>query len=171
MKLPSTAALTIVLSATAVWAQTQTSVASSDRSLPTREPVGIATASAGGNENASAVRAQAALHQRVQDLENTLTKMHALLKQMRTRTEASAAKDPMAKTNLELWELMLGTLDNQFEQLKIATHTREDLDSRRSALYKQAEAKAAAEAHSAQSHEAMQPTSTQPGSSPASSQN
>jgi peptidoglycan hydrolase CwlO-like protein len=79
------------------------------------------------------------------EMGNTLSKMHALLKQMQAKTVASGPKDPIAKANLEMWGLMLGDLDKQYEQLRIATHAREDLEARRAAMYKQADAKAAAE--------------------------
>jgi hypothetical protein len=93
-------------------------------------------------------QAQAAMHQRVEDMGNTLAKMHAVLKQMQAKNAAS--KDSMAKANLEMWSLMLQDLDKQYEQLRIATRSREEMEARRAALYKQAEAKAAAEAQGIQ---------------------
>ena len=87
--------------------------------------------------------------QRMQGMEDTLKKMHALLKQMHARSGSSASKDPVAKANFEMWELMLGHLDKQFEQLRLATLESEDLNTRRAALYKQAAAKAALAAEAA----------------------
>jgi peptidoglycan hydrolase CwlO-like protein len=75
------------------------------------------------------------------ELGNTLTKMQALLKQMRAKT--NSAKDPVAKANLDMWTLMLDQLDKQYEQLRLSAQQREDLEARRAALYKQADEKAA----------------------------
>jgi hypothetical protein len=89
------------------------------------------------------------MNQRVQEMGNTLAKMHALVKQMRTKT-AGGGNDPVAKANVDLWELMVGQLDQQFEQLRAAARTRQDMESRRNAMYKQAEERAAAAARNAQ---------------------
>ena len=98
--------------------------------------------------------APGALHQRVQDMENTLNQMHGVLKEMQAKAAKSSAKDSLAKSNLEMWELLVGHLDKQLQELKIATAAREDLEARRSALYKQADAKAEAEAQAARAAEA-----------------
>ena len=90
---------------------------------------------------AAANRARAAANQNLLELGNTLTKMQALLKQMRAQT--NTGKDPLAKANLDMWTLMLGQLDTQYEQLRVAARQREDLEARRAALYKQADGKAA----------------------------
>lgn len=87
---------------------------------------------------------------------NILTRMHLLLKQMQAKTAADAAeaadstKDPLIKANLEIWGLMLADLDNQYARLKITSHTRDELEARRAALYKQAEARAAQAAKTGQ---------------------
>jgi peptidoglycan hydrolase CwlO-like protein len=72
--------------------------------------------------------------------------MHAVLKQMRSK---AASKDPLAKANLDMWELLVGHLDKQLQELRIAMVTREDMEARRAAMYKQAEAKADAAAQAA----------------------
>jgi hypothetical protein len=95
-----------------------------------------------------------ALHQRVQDMENTLNQMHGVLKEMQAKAAKSTAKDSLAKSNLEMWELLVGHLDKQLQELKIATAAREDMEARRTALYKQADAKAEAEAQAARAAEA-----------------
>ena len=94
------------------------------------------------------VQTPSTLRERVQDMEGTLAKMHALLKQMRAKA-ASSSQDPFAKANLDMWELMVGHLDKQFEELRLAMLAREDMDARRAALYKQADAKADAAARAA----------------------
>jgi hypothetical protein len=95
-------------------------------------------------------QAQTAIHQRVDDMGSMLIKMHALLKQMQVKNKDGASKDPMIKANLEMWGLMLQDLDKQYTQLRLAARTREDMEARRAAMYKQAEAKSAAEAQQLQ---------------------
>lgn len=107
--------------------------------------------SAPGNQAAS-TETLAELRQRMEDMQGTLVKMHTVLKQMRAKAvKGGGTKDPLVKANLDMWELMLGHLDKQFEELKAATLSRADLEARRAALYKQADEKAAAEARAAQS--------------------
>jgi hypothetical protein len=96
---------------------------------------------------AAANRATAAANQNLEELGKTLTKMQALLKEMQAKT--NGAKDPVAKANLEMWTLMLDQLDKQYEQLRVAVRQREDLEARRTALYKQADEKAAESARRA----------------------
>lgn len=167
MKSISKAAFTILLAATAAWAQ------SASPSMAARASRGnsramMATSNAAGL--AQAQQAQAAMHQRVEDMGNTLGKMHAVLKQMQAKN--AATKDSMAKANLQMWGLMLEDLDKQYEQLRIATRTREEMEARRAAMYKQAEAKAAAEAQGIQApgfaRAPMTGATTAPPSAPAS---
>jgi hypothetical protein len=75
--------------------------------------------------------------------------MNAVLSQMRKKTAASA-KDSMAKANLQMWELMVEQLDKQLKDLKLAEASRVELESRRAAMYKQADIKAQAAARAAQ---------------------
>ena len=97
----------------------------------------------------SGMQTPAPLRQRVEDLENTLNQMHAVLKQMRAKAAKSSVKDPLAKTNLDLWELMVGHLDKELQELRVAVTAREEVEARRAALYKQADVKAEAEAQAA----------------------
>jgi hypothetical protein len=99
---------------------------------------------------AAAARSKLAASQHVQDMAATLAKMHALLKSMKARASA-ASKDSVAKANLEMWSLMLDQLDKEYGQLVASTKAREDLETRRQAMYKQADAKAALEAQAAKS--------------------
>ncbi len=92
----------------------------------------------------------ATAEKRMQEMQDTLKKMHALLTRMSAKAASSRSKDGFAKANLEMWQLMLGQLDRQFEELRKATLEREDFLARRAALYKQADAKAALEARRAQ---------------------
>jgi hypothetical protein len=90
----------------------------------------------------------ASLRDRVNDMEATLAKMHTVLKQMRTKA-ASNPKDPLAQTNVEMWQLMVDHLDKQFQELRMAMLMREDMEARRAAMYKDAEARADAAAAAA----------------------
>jgi hypothetical protein len=77
------------------------------------------------------------LHQQVQDMEDTLAKMGKLLKQMRAKAAANP-KDQVAKANLQMWDLMVGHLNKQLAELRVAVQAREDMEARRAAMYKQA---------------------------------
>ena len=144
MKLRSAAVLLIV-AATSVWAQT----AAPARPLAGRQRTVMATSTDADNKTAE-MRAKAAVNERAQEMETTLSKMHLLLKQMQASSAVKNSKDPMAKANLEMWGLLLQQLDKQFDQVKKAAREREDLEARRSAMYKQAQEKAAQAARSAQ---------------------
>lgn len=133
MMLRNSAAIVVVLAATTLWGQSATHA----------KPV-IATSNA--EAISVAARAKAAANEHLQEMASTLAKMHALLKQMR----GNAAKDPVAKANLEMWSLMVGELDKQYEQLTLAARQREEFEARRADLYKQADQKAAEAARKAQ---------------------
>lgn len=104
----------------------------------------------------SGLPAPPALHQRIQDMESTLDQMHLVLKQMQAKAAKSSAKDSLAKANLEMWGLLVGHLDKQLQELKLAEAAREDMEARRAALYKQADAKAEASAAAARAAQAAQ---------------
>lgn len=144
MKLRSAAVL-LIIAATGVWAQT----AAPARSMAGRQRSVMATSTDADSKTAE-MRAKAAVNQRVQEMETTLTKMHLLLKQMQASPAVKNSKDPMTKANLEMWGLMVQQLDKQFDQVKVAAREREDLEARRSAMYKQAQEKAAQSARNAQ---------------------
>jgi len=133
MKVRSIAAL-VILAATAMWGQ------SSAGPLATRRQTVVANSNAEGL--ATAARAKQVANQHLQEMGATLSKMHALLKGMQAKT--SATKDPMAKSNLEMWSLMLDELDKQYAQLVSSAKAREDLEARRKVMYQQAEDRAAA---------------------------
>ena len=131
--------IVMVLTAATLWGQ------SSAGPLANRRQMVAATSNADGLRAAN--RARAAANQNLEELGKTLTKMQALLKEMQAKT--NGAKDPVAKANLEMWTLMLDQLDKQYEQLRVAVRQREDLEARRTALYKQADEKAAESARRA----------------------
>jgi len=108
----------------------------------------MAKSSASGSQNSNPA-SLAALHQRIGDMEGTLHSMHTLMAQMRAKAAKSGTKDPLVKANLDMWNLMVGHLEKQLEELKQTEAAREDMEARRAALYRQADAKAAAEAQAA----------------------
>ena len=102
-----------------------------------RPPVGNKTAEPQG---------LAAMRERVRDMESTLSQMRVLLKQMHAKSKAT---DSLAKANLDMWDLMVGNLDKELQQMRMTLAAREDLEARRAALYKQADAKTEAAAQAA----------------------
>jgi hypothetical protein len=134
----NTAAAIVVLAASTAWAQSAAPAAPAPSSHPRRVAAESNVVSLSEN-----TRAQSAMRQRADDMGNTLSRMHALLKQMQAKTAAESTTDPLSKANLEMWGLMLTDMDKQYAQLKLASRNREDLEARRAALYKQAESRAA----------------------------
>ncbi len=95
-----------------------------------------------------------AIREQVGDMETTLSGMHMALNQMRARAAESKTSDSLSKANLDLWELMVGHLDKELQQLRETLATREDMEKRRVALYKQADAKIAAATQAARAAQA-----------------
>jgi Skp family chaperone for outer membrane proteins len=149
----ATAAIALLAATTLMAQGTPPGTASADKPIASQwRPVTGKGGTTTMSESArTAAQANAAMQQRLHDMQGTLDKMHALLKQLRARTGKSGAQDALAQANLDMWELMVGHLDKQFEQLRLATMTREDLEARRAAMYKQVDAKAAAAAQVARS--------------------
>lgn len=102
----------------------------------------------------SGVPVQTSLQERVRGMESTLTKMHLVLTQMQDKAAKNKTQDSLAKANLDMWELMVSHLDKELRELKVAMAAREDMEARRAALYKQADAKTEAEAQAARAAEA-----------------
>jgi hypothetical protein len=142
------AAVLLIVAATGVCAQT-VAPAGALRPMTGPQRTAVATTTDADSKTVE-MRAKAAVNQRVQEMETTLTKMHLLLKQMQASPAVKNSKDPMTKANLEMWGLMLQQLDKQFDQVKMAAREREDLEARRSAMYRQAQEKAAQSARNAQ---------------------
>ena len=100
------------------------------------------------------VQGLGAMRERVQDMESTLSQMRVVLKQMRAKAAKTKPTDPVIKANLDMWELMVGHLDKELEQLRMTLAAREDLEARRAALYRQADANAEAAAQAARAGQA-----------------
>lgn len=142
MTLRSTAAAIVLFTVTGAFGQENAPAsthASSGALQATRPP--IVTHRWGTNTKGNAQSGpvnEASLQQRVEDLQATVDKMHAVLKQMRVKSPASA-KAPMAQANLQMWELTVAQLDKQLNDLKLAEASRATAEARRAAMYKQAE--------------------------------
>ena len=91
----------------------------------------------------------AAMRERVEDMGSTLSQMRVVLKQMQAKAAKSNATDSLTKANLNMWELMVGHLDKELQQMRVTLAARQDLEARRAALYRQADAKAEAAAQAA----------------------
>lgn len=167
------AAALVILAATASWAQSTTPATSRLGAPIVRQKesqAGMSGISTSGSAPVVAPPVQITLKERVQEMEGTLAKMHVGLKQMRTKAAANT-RDPLAKANVDMWELLVGHLDNQLKELRLAMAVREDMESRRAAMYKQAEAKSEAEAQAARARLAGKTPASAPatqGAAPAS---
>ena len=106
----------------------------------------------------------AAMRERVEDMGSTLSQMRVVLKQMQAKAAKSNATDSLTKANLNMWELMVGHLDKELQQMRVTLAAREDLEARRAALYRQADAKveAARGGRAARFAEAQQNTTGTP---------
>ncbi len=143
MKFRTVAATAVLLWAATIWAQRPVSAAPALRRTPGRR---VSVEAMTGDRDANWARMQSQEAQRrVQDMQATLTKMHALLKQMETRLAASKSPTEAAKDNVQMWTLMLGDLDRSFEELRSATQAQRDIEARRAAMYEQAAHRAAEE--------------------------
>jgi hypothetical protein len=150
MKLRSAAAVVVVLAVTTVLAQ-ESSPASEPAPAPQTIQGPLPTRHWGKGamvKNQAGPVTPPALEQSVQDLEGTVNKMRAVLKQMQGKNAANG-KDPIAKANLEMWELLVDHLDKQLQELRQTAAARADMEVRRAAMYKQAEAKSQAAAQAA----------------------
>jgi len=148
----------VVLAAATVWAQSTPPVTAPEGAAPAGVHASAARRGPSRSPANGNITGTAELRQRMEDMESTVNKMHALLKQMRAKAGPSRSKDPLVKANLEMWELMLGDLDKQLDQLRTTLLARQDLEARRAAMYKQADDKANAAAQRARSAAASQAT-------------
>jgi len=147
MTFRSVTSVIVVLAATAAWTQSAqpgitlgTPNSSLQGLVGRRGPVANKTADPLG---------LAATHERIEDTESMLTQMRVALRQMHAQAAKSKPTDSETKANLELWELMLSHLDKELQQLRATLAAREDMEARRAALYKQADAKAETAAQTA----------------------
>lgn len=174
MKLRLAARVILVLSVATAMAQSAPPAATQSAVVPAgtdtvtrgRMPVGRRTASMGARKSGSP-QADNPLRQRMEDLGNTVNQMQTVLKQMQAKAAKSTVKDSMAKTNLAMWELMVGHLNQELQELRAAMAAREDMEARRAALYKQADQKAEAQAQAARATQSAKFASSAEGTAPA----
>jgi hypothetical protein len=147
MAVKTAAAAILVFAAASLFGQSVSPAAPAAR--PSEKPARMIEIDASSpSPHKPSPRGKDSLHEQAQEMQETLARMHAVLDQMRTKSAIS--KDPAAKANVEMWGLMANHLDKQLQELQSSVAARDELDARRAALYKQAEAKSAAAAHAAQ---------------------
>jgi len=159
MTFRSAAGVIVVLAATAALAQNgqpgTTPVApmlNQSAPIPNRQSLAERRGSV-GNRKADP-QSLAVMRERVQDMESTISQMRGVLKEMHARAAKNKPTDSLAKANLDMWELMVGHLDKDLQQLRETLAAREDLEARRADLYRQADAKAAAAAQAGRAAQA-----------------
>ena len=115
-------AITMFLAASSAWAQSPapapTPAATGPIIAPDADTTARVTSRFAQNRAARVAEAQAAPRERVQEMESTLNGMHALLKEMQASKASSRSKDPVAKANLQMWELLVDHLDKELHQLE-----------------------------------------------------
>ena len=137
----------VVLAATAALAQSAQPGTAPGAPILNRQGL-TARTSPVGNKTADP-QGLAAMRERVEDMQSTLSQMRVVLRQMQAKAANSNATDSLTKANLDMWGLMVGHLDKELQQMRVTLAAREDLEARRAALYKQADAKAEAAAQAA----------------------
>jgi hypothetical protein len=95
-----------------------------------------------------------AMRQRVEEMGSTVSEMRVLLKQMNAKAAKSKTTDSLTKANLDMWELMVGQVDKELQQMRLTLAVRENLEARRAELYRQADAKADAAAQAFRANQA-----------------
>ncbi|HLV86934.1 MAG TPA: hypothetical protein VKV39_08170 [Candidatus Sulfotelmatobacter sp.] len=171
MTLKTATAALIILAGTGLWGQSaEPAPAAAPASAPAAAPTPIPMQPQGltprrmspMGPGARATNLQNVTpRQRLQDLQETVASMHVLLKQMRAK---APAKDSLAKQNLDMWDLLMKHLDKQLLDLRVATAAHEDMESRRAALYKQADERSAAAAQAARAANAAKMAAAAEGS-------
>lgn len=144
----------VILAVTTAMAQTSSPAPTVPGGTEVMQRQGFAGRRGQPGSQTRSLPASAQLRQRVQDMQSTLSQMHLVLKQMQDKAAKSKTPDTLAKANLDMWQLMVGHLDKELQELNMAVASREDLEARRAALYKQADAKADAEAQAARAAQA-----------------
>jgi paraquat-inducible protein B len=145
MRIKNTAVAIVILSAASLFAQSVPSpapTASVPGGMPTM-PMSRAGARR-GLQRATMPTAGAMASQQMKELEDTVNKMQALLKQM--QTIAAKSKSRATQDDLRMWELLVGHLNQTLAQDRLLAVEHAEMMARREALYKQAQAKADAEA-------------------------
>jgi len=141
----------VVLAATAALAQSAQPGTTPGAPFLNRPGLTARTSPAGNKADPQGL---AAMRERIEDMQGTLTQMRVVLRQMQTNATKNKATDSLAKANLEMWGLMVGHLDKELQQLRVTLAARQDFEARRASLYKQADAKAEAAAQATRAGQA-----------------
>jgi len=152
MMFRNAARVIVVLAVTTAMAQSTppaSTVPGGTDAIGQRQALGAQRSASLGPRRSNSMPTPTPLRQRMEDLESTVNQMHMVLKQMQAKAAKSGVKDSVAKANLDMWGLMVGHLDKELAELRVAVAQREDMEARRAAMYKQADAKAEAEAQAA----------------------
>ena len=142
----------VVLAATAAFAQS--AQPGTTPSAPILNRPGLTTRTNPAGNKTADPQGLAAMRERVGGMESTLSQMRVVLKQMQAKAAKSKTPDSLTKANLDMWDLMVGHLDKELQQMRMTLAAREDLEARRAALYKQADAKTEAAAQAARAGQA-----------------
>jgi len=142
----------VVLAATAAFAQS--AQPGTTPSAPILNRPGLTTRTNPAGNKTADPQGLAAMRERVEDMQNTLSQMRVVLRQMQTNATKNKATDSLAKANLDMWGLMVGHLDKELQQLRVTLAARQDFEARRASLYKQADAKAEAAAQATRAGQA-----------------
>jgi len=145
MMFRSATGVILVLAATAVFGQSAQPGTTPGAPILNQQPGPAARKGPAENKTADP-QGLPAMRKQVEDMESMLSQMRVVLKQMHANAGKAKVTDSLTKTNLDMWELMVGHLDKELQQLHAALAEREDLEVRRAQLYRQADAKAAAQA-------------------------
>lgn len=146
--------MVLVLAATAALAQIASPGTTPGAPILSRQGLAGRRGPVGSRSKTADPQGLGAMRERVQDMETMLSQMRVVLKQMQTKAAKSKSTNPVTKANLDMWELMVGHLDKELEQLRVTLAAREDLEARRAALFRQADAKAEAAAQAARAAQA-----------------
>jgi hypothetical protein len=158
MILGSATRVLVVLAATAAFGQTAQLRATSDTPMMHRVPAAKKGPVADRTADPLGL---SEMRESVNDMDSTLSQMRGVLKQMHAKASVSKVPDSLTRANLDLWELMVGHLDKELEQLRVTLATRENMEVRRVALYKQADTKIAAANQAARAAQAARFAETQ----------
>jgi multidrug resistance efflux pump len=168
MRIKNTVAAILISSVVSLFAQNAPSTAPT-ASVPGGMPtMPMRRAGAGrAPKRAAFPTAEAMASQQMKELEETVSQMQAMLKQMQAKAASSKSRD--TQDNLRMWEVLVGHLDHTLAQARLLAAERADMTARRQALYQQAQAKADAEAARARAEMAAAAAGPNATSAPASS--
>jgi len=141
----------VVLAATAAFAQSAQPGTTPSAPILNRPGLTARTSPAGNKADPQGL---AAMRERIEDMQGTLTQMRVVLRQMQTNATKNKATDSLAKANLDMWGLMVSHLDKELQQMRVTLAARQDFEARRASLYKQADVKAEAAAQAARADQA-----------------